>query len=926
MLRARLLPVLAAFALLPLVPSLAAPGDLDPSFGTGGKVDTGISFSFTYANAFAVQGDGKIIAAGYFNNGSYGDFALVRFNADGTFDSGFGTGGKVTTDFGDSAEVNSVAVQSDGKIVAAGYARVGSSAAVALARYNADGTLDTGFGSSGKLTNDVGSLTDKAYSVLVQSDGKVVVVGYSGFSEAFGGGTGDVIVVRYAADGTLDSGYGSGGKATSGTTSLDGPPFGALQSDGKIVVVRTGGFTVARLNTDGTPDTGFGSGGVVTNSSGGIPTCMALQSDGKILAAGVPSGQSDFALARFNTDGTIDSSFGSGGIVITDFAGNEDVPNSIAVQGDGKIVAVGSSYDSSSNAYVALARYTADGSLDSSFGSGGKVSTNLGASDAYGRAVAMQSDGRIVAGVQIDFTSSSVARFLGGDAGPVSPLLDPPVFDTLTVRTDGAAFLGFGSPAVDDGVVGGAAQVTIGGRKQTLIYGGAEGAALAQTGSLDPEGATFVALGDPVFGGEAIGFAGTALQTASSLPPLLRMDPRGVERAFSVRPGGRLAALYSQLTAVAGVKRLAAQAEPAPGGGQFARFRGFGLPRTRGGLVFTGNLHRSDGVTAKDDFGIWREKTSGGDSDKLLRTGDPAGAHTVKKLSLLTPVANATDQRRSFAPDGGVAAMAKFDDGSTGVVAVAADGSVSVPLESSAAVPDDTGSADADVRFTAFSPPATASAGRVALLAALKAVVRGQPAPAQAIFSNQGGTMRRVVARGDTVPGQNGARWGSLGQPAMGEGGMIGFIAALTGQGVKPPNRTVIARVENGDKTVVARLGNQAFGMADGVTFRRFMSMVVTDSDPARIVFTATVGGPGVNGSNNVGLWSHSVANGTNLLMRKGGEIKVGGETLSVRTFEALQAPKKNIGQGRSTDASGFVTAKAKLSDGRQGVLRIPLP
>lgn len=912
----------------------AAPGDLDTTFGTGGKVDTGIRYSFTYANGFAVQGDGKIIAAGYFDNGIYRDFALVRFNADGTFDSGFGTGGKVTTDFGASAEVNSVAVQSDGKIVAAGRAFVGSGSSVALARYNADGTLDTGFGSGGKVTNDVGSLTDNAHSVLVQSDGKIVLVVHSSTSEAFGGGSGPVVVLRYNADGTFDSTFGSSGKVTSSiTSSLDSNPSGALQGDGKIVIL--GLQKVARFNTDGTVDIGFGQveAGVVTLSGIGIATCMAVQSDGKILAAGIPSGLVTFAVTRYNADGTIDSNFGSSGIVTTDFAGNEAVPYSLAVQGDGKIVAGGYSTGGSSDVYVTLTRYKTDGTLDSSFGSAGKVTTNLGASDAFGRAVALQSDGKILAGVEIDNSTSSVARFLGGSGGVVNPPLDPPIYDTTGMTTDGSAFLAFGAPAVDGGVVGGAATVKANGKKQTIIYGDANGATLAQTGGQDAQGATFTALGDPIFAGEALGFAAMAELAPSSIPALRRVGFGVDERVFAVRPGGRLAALYSQLSRAGGIHRLAGQADPAPGGGQFARFPSFALPRQRVGLLYAALLHRSGTVNARNDSGIWRERSDGTGTDLLLRTGQRGFARSrgtsdrgLKKVTFMPPVSNATDQRLSHAPDGGLGALAKFDDGSNGVVRVAADGSVDVPLDDASAVPDEAGTADGSVEFVRFAPPATASGGRLALLAALRAAARGQAAPPQAVFANTGGSMQRVLARGEAVPGLSDARWGQLGQPLLGEKGMIGLIAALTGRGVTRATNKALVRIENGTRTVAARLGDAAPGYGSGVVFRKFMSMVITDSDPGRIVFTALVGGPGVNGSNNVGLWSIGTASGTNLVLRSGGTIQASGNTLTVRTFETLIAPKKSRGQGRSTDASGFITAKAKLSDGRVGVLRIPLP
>jgi hypothetical protein len=330
-------------------------------------------------------------------------------------------------------------------------------------------------------------------------------------------------------------------------------------------------------------------------------------------------------------------------------------------------------------------------------------------------------------------------------------------------------------------------------------------------------------------------------------------------------------------------------------------------------------------VTAKNDFGIWREKTSGGETDLLLRHGDQAGAHTVEKLKLFTPVSNATDQRRTFAPDGGLAATAQFEAGGSGVVRVLADGSKDVPVDTSSAVPDESGAPVAGIEFQKFNPPATASGGKLALLATLRAVAQGQATPSQAIFSNQSGSMRRVLARGDAVPGTANASFSRLGDPLMGERAFIGLLTTLSGRGVTPATRKAIVAIDGGEKSMAARLGEAAVDYG-GAKYRKFISMVVTDSDPARVVFTAMAGGPGINASNNIGLWSYSKANGTRLVFRKGGTIVIGDQTLTVRTFEALQAPRKNMGQGRSTDASGFVTAKATLSDGRTGVLRIPLP
>lgn len=907
--------------------ALAAPGDLDLTFDTDGKVTTSIGSGFDTGNSMALQSDGKVIVAGYFFNGSNFDVSLVRYNADGTLDDTFGGDGRVTTPIGSLADYgSSVAVQSDGKIVVAGHYSNGSNEDFAALRYNEDGTLDGGFGTGGKVTTPIGSGHDYGASVAVQSDGKIVVAGY--FSN---GGNEDFAVVRYTASGGLDGGFGTGGKVT---TPIGGDDTGhsvVVQSDGKIVVAGTShsgsnrDFAVVRYNEDGTLDSGFGTGGKVTTPIGSGDDgarSMVVLSDGRIVVAGASNNGSndDFAVVRYTASGLPDPSFGTGGMVTTPIGSGDDRSASVAVQSDGKIVVAGGS-----SGDFAVVRYTFSGALDGGFGTGGTVTTPIGNGEDGAEAVAVQSDGKIIAagashnGSDFDL---ALVRYEGGE-GPLQPLA-PPVFDTTTVRGDGAIFLAFGAPAVDGSVIGGAASVRASdGTKQTYIYDEADGEALAQTGGLDLAGATFTALGDPVFAGEALGFAGTA-RLAPTTSPLLRMEFD--TRLFAVKPGGKVAALYSQLTAVGGIRRLAAQADPAPGGGQFAKFKGFGLPRSRTGLVFTGNLHRSDGVTAENDFGIWREKTDGSGTEKLLRTGDAAGRHTVSKLTVMPPVPNATDQRLSFAPDGGVAVAAKFEDGGAGVVTVIADGSVAVAVDTASDVPNEAGAADASMEFVRFVPPATASGGRLAFVAALRAIANGRPAPAQSIFSNRGGTMRRVLSRGDEVPGGDGLRFGALGQPLMGEKGMIGLIAALTGRGTTPTTRKAVVRIDDGTKTVVARLGDQVPGLSAGVVYRRFLSMVVTDSDPARVVFTATIAGRGVNASNNLGLFSHSVAFGTQQLTRKGNPILANGQTLTVRTFEALQGPKKSQGQGRSTDASGFVTAKAKLSDGRTGVLRIALP
>jgi uncharacterized delta-60 repeat protein/uncharacterized repeat protein (TIGR01451 family) len=171
----------------------AASGDLDPTFGTGGKVTTDFAGSNAGANGVALQADGKIVAAGFADSGSGSDFALARYNPDGSLDASFGTGGKVTTDFaGGSDSAFGVALQADGKIVAAGFADSGSRGDFALARYNPDGSLDASFGTGGKVTTDFAGSGDEAFGVALQADGKIVAAGFAG-----SGSRGDFALARY---------------------------------------------------------------------------------------------------------------------------------------------------------------------------------------------------------------------------------------------------------------------------------------------------------------------------------------------------------------------------------------------------------------------------------------------------------------------------------------------------------------------------------------------------------------------------------------------------------------------------------------------------------------------------------------------------------------------------------------------------------
>src|SRR5881628_1363204 len=195
----------AALLLLPAA-GRANPGDLDPTFGIGGKVTTGIGTD-DYGYAVAIQADGKLVVAGETNNGINYDVALVRYNANGTLDATFGTGGKVTTAVGTSdGAAYALAIQADGKLVVAGETFNGSTWDFALVRYNANGTLDATFGTGGKGMTAGGTREEAAYALAIQADGELVAAG----ATDVGNNNYDFALVRYNANGTLDATFGTG--------------------------------------------------------------------------------------------------------------------------------------------------------------------------------------------------------------------------------------------------------------------------------------------------------------------------------------------------------------------------------------------------------------------------------------------------------------------------------------------------------------------------------------------------------------------------------------------------------------------------------------------------------------------------------------------------------------------------------------------
>ena len=411
-----------SLTLLMLVVALAAPADLDLTFDADGRVTTDFGNDTDQANAMAIQTDGKIVTAGSSFLNSNKEFSLARYNADGSLDTTFDTDGKLTTDFSDSFDAAlAVAIQPDGKIVAAGLTFIstndGASYDFALTRYNADGSLDPTFDADGKVTTDFGNDTDQALAVAIQPDGKIVAVGVN-FTRVNDSANYDFALARYNADGSLDTTFDTDGKVTTDF----GPSFDvayavALQPDGKIVVAgcapieSSDDFALARYNADGSLDTTFdGDGKVTTNfgPSNDAARAMAIQPDGKIVAAGraVIDLDYQFLLARYNADGSLDTTFDTDGKLTTDFGSNNDAANAVALQPDGKIVAAGRAYTPANNGAsydFALARYNADGSLDTTFDADGKLTTDFDSFNDAALAVAIQPDGKIVA-AGVNFT------------------------------------------------------------------------------------------------------------------------------------------------------------------------------------------------------------------------------------------------------------------------------------------------------------------------------------------------------------------------------------------------------------------------------------------------------------------------------------------------------------------------------------------
>ena len=417
----------------------AAAGDLDPTFGTAGMVMTDINRSTDIANAVAVQADGKLVVVGEtykHNDFSTEDFVVARYNTNGTLDTTFGSGGRVRTDFpGLAAVPSSVVIQPDGKIVVAGgafplFTFLGN---FELVRYNPNGSLDASFGNGGIVTT---TFPEGSYAsdVALQPDGKIIAAGTVFVDFVIGDQSNtDFALARYNPDGSLDTAFGNGGMVSTDFVGMEDDAFSVLiQPDGKIVAVGSANnpatyydFAAVRYLSNGTIDTTFGVAGKVSNDFGvaGFDRAQsaALQADGRIVAAGFAISQNggvqNFAVARYTSSGVLDTTFSRDGITQIDFGSCCQSAHEVLLQSDGKIITVGYADTESSDSDFLLARLSSRGSLDTSFGVGGKVRTSFGDLNGGANGAALQSDGKIVAvGFQATFSNQwanfALARYL----------------------------------------------------------------------------------------------------------------------------------------------------------------------------------------------------------------------------------------------------------------------------------------------------------------------------------------------------------------------------------------------------------------------------------------------------------------------------------------------------------------------------------
>ena len=396
---------------------LTTTGALDTSFdgdGIQNEIFTP-SYSGSYnAYSVAIQDDGKIIFGGVLNQNLY----VVRLHGVSNFNSNYG---KMIAQVGTSDDVaNGIAVRPNGKIITGGYSfnavNNSSNNDFALVAYNADGSLDYTFGNNAVVKTEINAFSsDEIRAIALQADGKIVV---GGTTTANASTNTNIVIARYLADGSnLDASFGVGGKTIIDFQGTQDQVYAmAIQTDGKILVAGSTvnganiDFSMARININGTLDATFGTNGKVQVSLANysIGRALAMQTDGKIVAAVFVEG--DFGVLRFNNNGSLDNSFDGDGKVIIDYGLNSfDEVYGIAIQPDGKILISGNT-DKDGTDDFAIMRFNTNGSLDNTFGSGGKTHVDINSGDLY-PSIALFPSGKIILAGQSGYANYGIAYF-----------------------------------------------------------------------------------------------------------------------------------------------------------------------------------------------------------------------------------------------------------------------------------------------------------------------------------------------------------------------------------------------------------------------------------------------------------------------------------------------------------------------------------
>lgn len=451
-------------------------GSLDTTFGVSGIARTPVGLGDDLAYVLQRQSDGKLLLAGTASNTNE-QFAVIRYSAAGVLDTSFGSGGKALFTLPDREGAGTaMALQTDGKVLLGGTASSGSISDLALLRISAVAALDTTFNVTGRAITDLGQLPpiSTARVVEAQSDGRILMAGGTLDSDGF-----KMVVMRFLASGQLDSSFGVQGRVIlSFGIENDFAYCMAVQSDGRILV---GGYTtqdgtthfaLARMLSDGLMDPDFGTAGTVTTQLGTFDSemyALALQPDGKILAVGyawnaLATPNRDFAIVRYLPNGTLDNTFGElgNGVLIqaTTATASEDYATGVAIRNDGKIIVGGTRYPSVGASSFAIMRLTTTGVLDSTFGVGGRQTTTSSTNNLQAQTLLLQADGKPILAGQV--TVAGDREFF------CARYLNTGVLDT-SFGTSGRAIISMGSSSdtVLDAVLDSSGRVMMAGYSVT---------------------------------------------------------------------------------------------------------------------------------------------------------------------------------------------------------------------------------------------------------------------------------------------------------------------------------------------------------------------------------------------------------------------------------------------------------------------------